>query len=772
MKLLAFNIQNYRSIINSQWSYLANDNITTLIGQNESGKTSVLEALYSFYTGFIHDDVMRSDQSLPSVQCQFLVEDNHPLDYLDKSKLPQEALELLEDKTVITLTRNWLLDKSFSLQIGDSDLQELYTQLSQDNKQIESNTLKELEESIKKSDELFTALKIAEENLDNTKKALQSEQKNCELKKKHLKKEKDPANKVQLEHEVSQLEQTIKDLKAKIEKLHSEFSKLKKDTESISEKMSLGNRVIEARKNYIHAIKEMETIENELDERTKQYELTSIEKQRRKVYTWVEQTKNKKQLAKEQVAKSEKAYYQNLYTAYGILAGKELATAEYEAIKKIHTDNNIYSLEELGREVFQHVPVFEFFEDFSSLLPNKIDLEDIVSRNQKVEGYKAVLNFLAIAGLDPNFFIEKNNRILKQKIENLNSEITINFQDYWSQHIGKKDKIRLNFELEHYDYTIPEKKGKPYLEFWIKDQNERLYPKQRSRGVRWFLSFYLELKATATSNHANRVLLIDEPGLSLHAKAQEDVLKVFEDLKESMQIIYCTHSPHLVNVDKLYRVLAVQRADENNERSESTIIDAKSLHAASNDTLSPIYSLMGIRLGEQQFVSNNNNVIIEDSISYHYLNILQKLVNPSVEVSFIPSSGITNIPVMANILTGWKLQYKVLLFNNDMSESVATELKRTLFLGENGSDRILYWKDIQYIEDLFSTIDFKKYILNERVGITEKNSEYIEQHGLSRNLLAANFVSMVYDNKFTLNDLDKESQQNITRLVKYVTNNI
>ena len=29
-----------------------------------------------------------------------------------------------------------------------------------------------------------------------------------------------------------------------------------------------------------------------------------------------------------------------------------------------------------------------------------------------------------------------------------------------------------------------------------------------------------------------------------------------------MQIIYCTHSPHLVDVNKLYRILAVQRADE------------------------------------------------------------------------------------------------------------------------------------------------------------------------------------------------------------------
>ena len=57
MKLLSFNIQNYRSVIHSGWCNLAHDNITALIGQNESGKTSILEALQSFYEGVINEDV-------------------------------------------------------------------------------------------------------------------------------------------------------------------------------------------------------------------------------------------------------------------------------------------------------------------------------------------------------------------------------------------------------------------------------------------------------------------------------------------------------------------------------------------------------------------------------------------------------------------------------------------------------------------------------------------------------------------------------------------
>jgi hypothetical protein len=95
------------------------------------------------------------------------------------------------------------------------------------------------------------------------------------------------------------------------------------------------------------------------------------------------------------------------------------------------------------------------FEDFSSLLPNRIDLDDIFMENSHVEGIKAARNFLTIAGLNEKFFDVQNNRILKQKIEKLNNEITLNFQDYWRQNLGKQNKIKINFELEHYDFSHP-----------------------------------------------------------------------------------------------------------------------------------------------------------------------------------------------------------------------------------------------------------------------------------------------------------------------------
>ena len=63
MQLVAFRVQNFRSIVNTGWHQLAHDNITSLIGQNESGKTSVLEALKAF-----HDANKALDEAIESLE--------------------------------------------------------------------------------------------------------------------------------------------------------------------------------------------------------------------------------------------------------------------------------------------------------------------------------------------------------------------------------------------------------------------------------------------------------------------------------------------------------------------------------------------------------------------------------------------------------------------------------------------------------------------------------------------------------------------------------
>jgi len=116
MKLNAFRIRNFRSIIDTGWQNISPDNITCLIGQNESGKTSVLEGLKVFYSGIISEDVLRSDLSLPEVSCRFSVPKGWLIKITDNPGT--ELKELLSGLTHIELTRSWIPDLSSVINVS------------------------------------------------------------------------------------------------------------------------------------------------------------------------------------------------------------------------------------------------------------------------------------------------------------------------------------------------------------------------------------------------------------------------------------------------------------------------------------------------------------------------------------------------------------------------------------------------------------------------------------------------------------------------------
>lgn len=586
MKLQAFRIKNFRSIKDTDWQNFSPDSITSLIGQNEAGKTAILEALYSFPTAEISNDVLRDDGSMPDVSCSFQVSWDEVKELFKDQTLPKDLAKLITEKKRINFKRIWTDAKVE----GDLVLEE---------------------------DELSALFDLPEGET---------------------------------------LKESSDDQKPKIE------------------------------------------------------------------------------------------------------GGEQNEQAKEE---------KIVTKEEFINTVFDKTPEFEFFEDFASLLPDTIDLEDLQNKNIKIEGYKGAQNLLAIAGLDLNFLQTQERRIVENHIGKLNKNVTTNFQDFWRQKIGKTNKIALEFELKHHTKEEGEKAGKPYLVFWIKDGQKKLYPKQRSKGVRWFTSFYLQLKASSLDESKyGQVFLIDEPGGSLHARAQEDVLKVFEEIKSKVQVIYTTHSPYLIKLETIYRLLAVQRADEEDDKSETLVFDAHKLGAASSDTLSPIYTLMGADFSHQQVIRKNNNILLEEVSAYYYISSFWKLINSQKEAHFLPATGTSNIPQLANLFLGWGLNFGVVVDDDSSGRSIYNGLKRDLFLDDENETkkRVMKIKGCLGIEDLFTNSDFKKYTLEDTgLSFKQKNSEYMKDK--PKAIFALKFLLKVKDDKVKITDLDKTTQDNIRNLV-------
>jgi len=258
------------------------------------------------------------------------------------------------------------------------------------------------------------------------------------------------------------------------------------------------------------------------------------------------------------------------------------------------------------------------------------------------------------------------------------------------------------------------------------------------------------------------VLLVDEPGVSLHARAQEDVLKVFEDIKDKIQVIYTTHSPHLVEINKLHRVLAVQRDDVESMRSTSRILDPLQLSSASPDTLTPLQSILGNPLGNEAFTSKGVNLIVNDTGSFYMLNAIILLMGFKSKVCVIPSTNVSSIPLLCNILMGWGMEFAVLLFENDSEIQMSDHLKSSVFRTDNNNKEIVIRMPGAFLnsEDILSTLDFKNHLLQTREGITMPNSVYIRQKELPRNFLLSRFLSNVKEGKIKASDFDEESLEN------------
>ena len=300
------------------------------------------------------------------------------------------------------------------------------------------------------------------------------------------------------------------------------------------------------------------------------------------------------------------------------------------------------------------------------------------------------------------------------------------------------------------------------------------YLKQRSKGVRWFLSLYLQLKASAIDNVDSKkqlIFLIDEPGASLHARAQADTIKVFDEIVEkSIQIIFTTHSPYFINVDTIYRILAVQR-NEDDDESDTRIFNTHELGAASTDTLSPLYKIMGVDFSHQNVIKKDNNVILEEISAFYYLRSFWLLNNVGRELNFLPATGTSNIEQLVYLFLGWDLDFIVIVDDETSGRKVYNKLKRNLYEDEEdkASKKIIKLKGYKCFEEIFSIFDFKKYVLCDDTAIIESSIfDYLKKEKIAKGIVSLKFLNKVKDKEIKFDSFDTESKNNIKELIEKI----
>ena len=310
----------------------------------------------------------------------------------------------------------------------------------------------------------------------------------------------------------------------------------------------------------------------------------------------------------------------------------------------------------------KRIPKFLYFDEFYQM-KGQDNLEALLDRQNNgtlQESDQPLLGLFGLARLKLEQLIDADEtETLIARLESAGNQLTQRALKYWSQN----RHIRMRF-----DARPARPQDGPGMDsgtnIWGRVEDTRHMVttplRTRSRGFIWFFSF-LAWYSYLRRQGENLILLLDEPGLSLHAKAQADLLRFFEeDLVPNHQLIYTTHSPFMVDPKQFKRVRIVQDrsiesgSEEVPDCQQGTKVFTEVLEATS-DSLFPLQGALGYEITQTLFVGSNC-LVVEGVSDLLYIQTISALLQGrgqsglSDQWTITPVGGASNVSTFAALI--------------------------------------------------------------------------------------------------------------------------
>lgn len=333
---------------------------------------------------------------------------------------------------------------------------------------------------------------------------------------------------------------------------------------------------------------------------------------------------------------------------------------------KYKVSNSTWNHTRLGNYIYRHyilnnVPKFLYFSDYN-ILPGKINiphLREAKANGTTDQGLKTALGLLEMANItteeleNPDSYEE-----IKAELEAVSLDISNKVFNYWKQN----SQLQVEFDVK----TDPNEEApfnngaNLYIRVKNLEHGVSVPFDQRSKGFVWFFSFIVWFNSVRNRIGTDKelVLLLDEPGLSLHGLAQADFLHYIDDLSKEHQILYTTHSPFMIDSEKLHQVRTVEDV-----KSKGTVVSG-SLSSTDKRTLFPLQAGLGYSLAQNLFIGAKN-VLVEgpaDLVFWKYFSaLLEQDGRTSLDESIVivPTGGLDKIATFVSLLAGNELEMAV-----------------------------------------------------------------------------------------------------------------
>ena len=372
--------------------------------------------------------------------------------------------------------------------------------------------------------------------------------------------------------------------------------------------------------------------------------------------------------------------------------------------------------------ILPNIPKILYYDEYS-ILENTVKIRDIKSSSDpKYETAKALLE---VADIDINKLSIETSLLenYRSEIEATQAYITSEILKYWSTNKNLQFKFELTVEntsTYHPDQCLN-----------VRIENSRTFTSlpfnARSKGFTWFVSFLVWFKKLQEDVDKNVIILLDEPGLNLHAAAQKDLLKFIKELSQTYQVIYTTHSPFMVDSSDLYKVRTICFDEEKG----SLISD--SIQQKDPNTLFPLQAALGYDIAQNLFISQNN-LLVEGIADLVYLNYMSSILiskgreGLNEKITIVPVGGADKIVTFISLLRGNQLNIVCLL--DTMIPSTSKKLNHLIDENILNSKKLITYGQIlnkKYadVEDAFEIDDYIK-IYNLTYGENIKKDQIDE----------------------------------------------
>ena len=337
----------------------------------------------------------------------------------------------------------------------------------------------------------------------------------------------------------------------------------------------------------------------------------------------------------------------------------------------VQTVEDVSNVSERISEQFleKWLPKFVYFDNYS-LMRGKISINELRQRSDNGGPFddadRTFLSLLTLSGVSLKD-LEKDlgYEDIKVELESASITITDEIFEYWQQN----RQLKVQFDVSQADPRDPAplNQGK-ILHVRIENARHRVTVSfdERSKGFVWFFSFLSYFSHLEETESGDLVILLDEPGTALHAMAQKDFLRFMDErLSPRCQVLYTTHSPFMIDLEKLHRIRLVQDMD-----GVGTVISDDPVHN-DKETVFPLQMALGYQMAQTLFLSPHC-LMVNSPSDLIYLQVLGDMVAAESGIRIDPRWVIIPVGSTDNLST-----FVTLLGENYVSVAVMMDLTPT-----------------------------------------------------------------------------------------------